>query len=481
MRALSLTSFADDQAISSTSPANAIRIAELVHDRFSEIGLTVNPRKSTAICVKSGRLAQDEFRLHGNVIRCLQPNERIKYVGCTFTDELVFDPEVVTRLGEQMTNLLESPLLQRDQKMTVLNQYVLPKITYPLQAAPVNRIPKQHLDALDTTIRQTAKGVIGLPVHHTPNAMMYTARKDRGLGLICTRDEVQIQHFAIAGKLERVVDDLFQEIFEPEREKAECREALGVDGDDHRQLRQAVRERYRQAWAEMDYAGVGVKHFSNYPNANRFISDKKGLSGSEWVAAIKISHNYANLAGVPGNSQSSSRRCRRCASETETTAHVLGACEFGLNRRNARHHKVKHALAELLRAAGLQTFDEAPCRDRLGSTRRVDILAVDVQRKKAYVIDPTVRFETNADVDAIVREEKSSIYESCIPDLKLRYGHEDFEYEVIGIWFGARGAIGESVLKLFDRFGLPKCKISEIAVGVIADSVKLIHHHIYAS
>ena len=99
----------------------------------------------------------------------------------------------------------------------------------------------------------------------------------------------------------------------------------------------------------------------------------------------------------------------------------------------------------------------------------------------SLVIDPTVRFETNADVDAIVREEKSSIYESCIPDLKLRYGHEDFEYEVIGIWFGARGAIGESVLKLFDRFGLPKCKISEIAVGVIADSVKIIHHHIYAS
>ena len=481
LRALSLISFADDQAILAVTPENAMRIAELVHDRFSEIGLTVNPRKSTAICVRNGRLSQEELKLYGETIRCLQPNERIKYLGCTFTDELIFDPEIVVRLGQQMTNLLESPLLQRDQKLTVLNQYLLPKVTYPLQAAPVNRIPKQHLDTLDRTIRQTAKGIVGLPIHNTPNAMLYAARKDRGLGLICAKDEVQIQHFAIAEKLERVDDDLFQEMFDGEEEKSRCKEELGVEGDEHRQLRSAVRDRYFASWSAMDYAGVGVRHFRNYPKANRFVSDKKGLSGSEWVAAIKISVNYANLAGVPGNSQSSSRRCRRCASEIESTAHVLGACEFGLNRRNARHHRVKHALAELLRAKGLQTFDEVPCQDGFGSVRRIDILAVDERRKMAYLIDPTVRFETNADVDRAVQEEKKSIYESCVPDLKQRFGHEDFSYEVIGVWFGARGAIGESALNLFNRFGLPMARISEIAVGVISDSVKIIHHHVYAS
>lgn len=480
-RALSLGAFADDHGVTSSSTENAIRIAELVHDKFSEIGLTVNPKKSTAICIKKGRIAQEEIKLNGEPIRCLQPDERIRYLGCTYTSELVFDSEVVVKLGELMTNLLECPLLQRDQKMTILNQYILPKMTYPLQAAPVNRIPKQHLDLLDKTIRQTARGVIGLPVHNTPNSMLYSARRNRGLGLVCASEEVQLQHFAIASKLERVDDDVFQEIFDANVEKNQCKEALGVEGENPKQLRQAVRDRHFETWSAMDYSGVGVKHFKTYTKANRFVCDKKGLSGSEWVAAIKLTNNYANLAGVPGNSQASSRRCRRCGRETESVSHVLGACDYGTLRRNARHHKVKHALASLLSSKGLRVIDEAPCSDAQGSMRRVDILAIDERSKKAYIVDPTVRFETNADVDKSVRDEKRSIYESCIPDLQRRYGHEDYTYEVFGVWFGARGAVGESALELFDKFDLPKERISEIAVGVISDSVRIIHHHIYGS
>ena len=482
LQALSLISFADDQAIASASTAGAVRIAELVHDRFSEIGLTVNPKKSTAICIKSGRLAQEEISLNNERVQCLQPNQKIKYLGCTFVNELVFDSGVIVELGERMANLMECPLLQMDQKMTVLNQYVFPRLTYPLQAAPINKIPVQHLDKLDTTIRQTARGVIGLPVHNTPNAMLYTARRNRGLGLMCARDEVQIQHFAIARKLEQVDDDLFQEIFDADEEKRRCKEALGVEGEEPRRLREAVRDKAFEDWSAMDYAGVGAKHYKTYAKANHFICDKKGLTGSEWVAAIKMTNNYANLAGVPGNSQASSRRCRRCGYEFETLAHVLGACEFGLNRRNARHHKVKHAIADLIRSKGLRAVDEAPCRDAHGSMRRVDILAIDERCRKAYIVDPTVRFETNADVDKAVREEKQRIYESCIPDLKERYGHDgDYEYEVLGLWFGARGAVGQSVLDLFERFDLPKDRIAEIAVRVISDSVRIIHHHIYAS
>ena len=60
----------------------------------------------------------------------------------------------------------------------------------------------------------------------------------------------------------------------------------------------------------MDYAGVSTKHYKIHPRSNRFISNKNGLSGSEWVAAIKLSCNYANLAGVPGV-QMPNRCCRR--------------------------------------------------------------------------------------------------------------------------------------------------------------------------
>ena len=66
--------------------------------------------------------------------------------------------------------------------------------------------------------------------------------------------------------------------------------------------------------------------------------------------------------------------------------------------------------------------------------RRIDILAIDQRLKRAYIVDPTVRFETNKNIDESVREEKRRIYKSCVPNLKRRCGHTDFEYEVPGVW-----------------------------------------------
>ena len=233
----------------------------------------------------------------------------------------------------------------------------------------------------------------------------------------------------------------------------------------------------------MDYAGVGVKHFKIHPRANRFACNKSGLSNSEWVAAIKMNFHYANLAGVPGATpQASSRFCRRCRNETETLAHVLGACNFGANRRNDRHHALKHKIAEILRERGFHTVDEAPCIDENGSNRRIDILVFDPKSNRAFIIDPTVRFETNREMDAEVQREKAQVYEQCIPDLKRRYsqwGERDFE--VIGVWVGARGTIGTSVIRLFERFDLSKARIPELAECVLSSSIRMVHHHIYAS
>ena len=298
---------------------------------------------------------------------------------------------------------------------------------------------------------------------------------------MCTKEEVKIQHFAIAKKLDNVSDELFREIYDGNEEMNACKEALDLDGFTAKELRTAARERHFEVWTSMSYAGNGVHHFKTHTKSNRFVSDKTGLSGPEWVAALKLSFNYANLAGVPGSSQASSNLCRRCFREKETIAHVLGTCPFGLNRRSARHHAVKHAIAELLRSKGFYTVDEAPCIDELGSRRFFDILAFDGNSRRAYIIDPTVRYKTNADVDQAVREEKRQIYQGCIPDLKQKYTQfGEREYKVLGMWFGARGGVGESALELFENLDLPKDRISDITTRIISDSIRIIHQHIYA-
>ena len=54
---------------------------------------------------------------------------------------------------------------------------------------------------------------------------------------------------------------------------------------------------------------------------------RSNLSSSEWVAALKLNINYANVAGVPGvnteHRSAPSIRCRRCGNETETIPHRL--------------------------------------------------------------------------------------------------------------------------------------------------------------
>ena len=182
-------------------------------------------------------------------IRCLDENKRIRYLGCAFSGELIFDPTIITDLTANMNNLLEISLLQHDQKLSILNQYILPKMTYPLQMAPINKIPKQHLIALDRTIRQTAKGVLGLPIHNTPSSMLYSPRRYRGLGLVHAESEVQLQHFAIAKKLMAVDDPLFRDVWDCEAEMISCKEALGVEGHTARQLRGALREREFETWS----------------------------------------------------------------------------------------------------------------------------------------------------------------------------------------------------------------------------------------
>lgn len=68
------------------------------------------------------------------------------------------------------------------------------------------------------------------------------------------------------------------------------------------------------------------------------------------------------------------------------------------------------------------------------------------------MIDQTIRFETNRDMDTEVQAEKASIYEQCIRDLETKYGQFGTrQYEVIGLWFGARGVISNGVLD-FTKF-----------------------------
>ncbi|KAJ4434213.1 hypothetical protein ANN_22761 [Periplaneta americana] len=154
----------------------------------------------------------------------------------------------------------------------------------------------------------------------------------------------------------------------------------------------------------------------------------------EWRDGIKMVGNVAAVRAVPGRSQDN--RCRHCHNEVETLAHVLGSCPHGEGLRNARHHQLRSIIATALKHADYNTFEEVHGLSVTGSTRRIDIIAFKESTRSGFIIDPTVRFETDEEQPAEVDKEKKNIYNPTIPYYLQKYQLE--ELEVIGLLVGAR-------------------------------------------
>ncbi|KAJ4434240.1 hypothetical protein ANN_22789 [Periplaneta americana] len=127
------------------------------------------------------------------------------------------------------------------------------------------------------------------------------------------------------------------------------------------------------------------------------------------------------VRAIPGRTLSTTRCRHPDCSELETLGHVLGQCPKGELLINARHHRVRHALAISLKTLNWEIHEEVHCVSSDGSFRRADIIAINGRLKRALVLDPTIRFERNLNQATEVDIEKKSIYEPCLPYLSQKY------------------------------------------------------------
>ncbi|KAJ4435340.1 hypothetical protein ANN_17951 [Periplaneta americana] len=122
------------------------------------------------------------------------------------------------------------------------------------------------------------------------------------------------------------------------------------------------------------------------------------------------------------NKAFSTTRCRQPGcNEIETLGHVLGFCRKGELLRNNRHHRVRGAIACLLRNNGWEVHEEVHCISEDDPHRRADLIAINRQQQKAIIIDPTIRMERDLNQAHQVDQEKRAIYEPCIPYLSAKY------------------------------------------------------------
>ena len=173
---------------------------------------------------------------------------------------------------------------------------------------------------------------------------------------------------------------------------------------------------------------------------------------------------------------------RKCNRESETIAHVTGSCSHNNLLITARHHSVKHSMTDLLKATEFTCFEEVHAIDTEGHSRFSDIVAFHPKLPNAYIIDPTIRYETsNSQQDDEIQKEKEEIYKKCIPFYEAKYASTfgTRKWSVRGLWFGSRGTFGASVINLFDELKLDKTRLKSLSEEIVIKTIHIITNHIY--
>ena len=361
MKKITVLGFADDLVIVGKNVEAATALTNMAIERFHEIGLSLNTKKSVCISLDHNNLICKPIYVNPyQEIRSLTKNEKIRYLGVDFSDKIIIDEG---KLGNDLKNHLEilagSPLLKSEQKFAVINQFILPTLVYTFQNTPVLSISKTFLTKLDKLIKSTVKEILQLPAD-TPDAMLYSSKKVKGLGVYKTQWEAILQQFNACNILKKSENPYINQIRNLEAEKKLCITALGLDNSEilvkkpSSDIRGKLRSQAYNDWCQLRLHGKGVILYDQYPQANSWVTSRLGLTSAEWRDAIKLQGNLAPVRALHGRSQDNTR-CRHC-NEPETLPHVLGFCHYGELLRNNRHHLIRSTIAAALTKTGKLRF-----------------------------------------------------------------------------------------------------------------------------
>ena len=480
--------FADDIALIGKNLESTQVIINMVTRLLSDIGLQVNPKKCNIINIENGTLQRASLQLSsGDIITSIDHQGMIKYLAVTFTDGIMLDEvKLIRDFTRDLELLVTSTLLRADQKLNIINQFIWPRLIYSLQSTPLNKIPSKFLIDLDKIIRNSTKEIIGLP-HDIPSDMLYAPRNFCGLGIVKVEWEAYLQHFNIAQKLLKINDEHLHICRDVKSEKRDALTKLNINISNEtssktaRRIRCELREKAFENWCQLPHKGKGVTTYKEDPRSNKWVSNRKGFSSSEWTNAIKMSCNTSAVRSVPGRSTHNNLCRHPTCNEVETLGHVLGFCPKGELQRIARHHKIRSSIATSLRKAQWEVYEEVHCVAEDGSFRRADIVALNRQQQRALILDPTIRFETDGQQSSQVNEEKKAIYNPCIPHFSERYKIPINAWEVMGLLFGARGTSFKLTRNFLTSLKISNADYDKLLVMIMRDSLSLLHNHLYCN
>ena len=302
---LSVMGFADDILLIGKNDQSAAHLTEIVISRLKEIGLETNVNKCKCLSIVNGTLTQKSLTLKsGDEISSVDVHEPIKYLGVSFYDSTIFDSKrTMDNLRTKLDILTASPLLQPFQKFYVLCSAICPSLIYTFQTTPLQKIPSKFLADADILIKSALKEILNLPTD-TPDNMLYTEKKFKGLGLFCVRWEAFLQHINSCKKLLSIKNMYINNTRNLTGEAEQCMKLLNITTENEslfnvRKIRTQLRREEYDHWSSLPSKGKGVVLYKEFTPANKWISKPDGLTSGEWREALKMTANVCVVRAVP--------------------------------------------------------------------------------------------------------------------------------------------------------------------------------------
>ena len=476
--------FADDLVVVAESNQEAQILINMATEFLSDQGLRVNPSKTQLFAwgynahKKQFAMAQP-IKVNDTVVKPVMEGEGVRYLGMQFTYSR--PPVLDVRALRADLEAVRRARLRPFQKKVLIQSVVLPRFLYA--TANTTRVKREGRRA-DDIVKRAIKAILHLP-HSFPDHLLYMKSQEGGLGILnLEHTAMRVQAKAIA-RIRRSSDPNLLALLDlrimAEHVETLARE-LGIPDTltDAKALNAALNNS-RKAWEEArvsKYENKELFLFRKDKHSNSFLNTRKRyFRDRDRIDALRLRSNLCRNRAVINRAAAdpNARRCRKCNLGEETSAHILQICTAVKDQRTKRHDYIRDRVFEMVRrrnglgSATTDTTIEKECTfTHKGRTDRPDIIFK--TGKQAWVIDPVITWDTNASMNRA--------YERKIESYGFLHDHPSFEgydFKVLPVVFGARGATHPKTIAGLQKLKLKVCDLDFLTSRALLGSVILIN------
>ena len=392
--------YADDLVVFAN---NADRLKEklvALEQALSWAGMTVNAGKSHTLTIdvntklKQCILIPTSYTIHGEALRPMGVNDRVKYLGLCFTWKSRERIKHTAKLEDLLQQLSSAPL-KPQQRVCMLRDYALPRLQYELVLGDAH---SNTLKRMDVMVRRRMKAWLRFP-HDTPSPLFYVGIGQGGLGIpqlaamipLLRRERLQkvLARDTNINLMVRPLGAFKAKLKVANRNVTVNHELISNKSEYHRAMEKSL-------YGKADGRELGIPDVD--PDSFRWIRDPGGIFPRLYIRGLQL------RAGVLGTKVRKARQrgirgpvrtmpfdttilCRGGCGQPESIGHILQKCSVTHEARCARHNRIVQYVAKLLKQSKYQVTVE-PIIPVTGSFRKPDIVAV--RNGIAHVIDVAV-------------------------------------------------------------------------------------------